>query len=73
MANIVENSLFGETAELQKEKLFCLIKNAISYGEWELAEASAKLYQKTAKNDAEDLQKLLLDVIKHPRIYRQGS
>ena len=70
MADTKETSLLGGTSELQHERLFSLIKNALSYGEWELARASAKLYHQTAASNKENLQILLLDVIKHPRKFR---
>jgi len=73
MANRKDTSLLGGTPELQHEGLFSLVKNAISYGEWELARASAKLYHQTAPSSKENLQILLLDVIKHPRKYSYGS
>ena len=72
MAQTKESSLRGDTADLQHERLFRLFQNAISYGEWELARASAKLYYQINVNTKENLQILLLDVIKHPRKHRQA-
>ena len=70
MAQAKENLLLGDKAELQHDRLFSLLQNAISYGEWELARVAAKLYYKTTSSNRKDLQTLLLDIIKHPRKYR---
>lgn len=62
--------MFGDTVELQGEKLLSLIQNAVSYGEWELAQASSKLYYQTTTTNRNDLQVLLQGIIQHPRKYR---
>ena len=67
----VENVYFaGETTELHQERLLQLVRNAVSVGEWELAKASARVYHESNVGKDDDLHKLLLDIVHHPRKYR---